>query len=469
MPQVASDPKVHPSSHSLVRTARPPQQTDRAPSPFETLLDDNSQTAEPSPPPHGETKIAASDNSQAPVRPNDSRPQSTNDDAQAANSDFADVGGQSGDNGKPICDGQTQADLTSNAETTVIVRPNNPKDDSASGPNTDNGPNTNPASVSPDNSQTVNVTNAVALIPAVTLDQAAKLDPTSGNQGNQIAELPAAAANAIAANVTVTVRSGAKKQTEAAKGSGIAAQVDTDLPGSEATDNAQSTTPAVAGPNVDKPQPGGGDHDRQHVAERNEIHARTQAEGNQDNPTPTDDSNVAIPRTVPEPTQPAVTAASSSAAAGASTPSGPAQMPPPVTAVPLAGLAVEIAGKAFAGKNRFEIRLDPPELGRIEVRLDVDRDGNVTSRLTVDRADTYDLLRRDAAGLERALQDAGLKTADNGLQFSLRDQTMNQQQQNNGSDTAQILVKDEDPVPTDVIPQSYTRRAGQGGGLDIRV
>jgi len=69
-------------------------------------------------------------------------------------------------------------------------------------------------------------------------------------------------------------------------------------------------------------------------------------------------------------------------------------------------LAIEIAGKAFAGKNRFEIRLDPPELGRIEVRIDVDHDGNVTSRLTVDRADTYDLLRRDAAGLERALQDA---------------------------------------------------------------
>jgi flagellar hook-length control protein FliK len=465
VPQVASDPKVHPSSHSLVRTVRPPQQTDRAPSPFETLLDDSSQAAEPSPPPHAETKIAASDNSQAPARPNDSRPQPTNDDTQAASTDFADVGGQSGDNGKPICDAQAQTDLAANADTTVIVRPNNPKDDSASGPNTDNGP-----TVSPDNSQTVNVTNAVALIPAATLDQAAKLDPATGQQGNQIAELPAAAANAIAANVTVpAVRSGAKKQTEPAKETGIAAQVDTDLSSSEATDNAQSTTPAVAGPNVDKPQSGGGDHDRQRVAERNEIHARTQAEGNQDSPAPTDDSNVAIPKTVPEPTQPAVTAVSSSTAAGVSTPSGPAQMPPPVTAVPIAGLAVEIAGKAFAGKNRFEIRLDPPELGRIEVRLDVDRDGNVTSRLTVDRADTYDLLRRDAAGLERALQDAGLKTADNGLQFSLRDQTMNQQQQNNGSDTAQILVKDEDPVPTDVIPQSYTRRAGQGGGLDIRV
>jgi flagellar hook-length control protein FliK len=138
-------------------------------------------------------------------------------------------------------------------------------------------------------------------------------------------------------------------------------------------------------------------------------------------------------------------------------------------AVPLAGLAVEIAGKALAGKNRFEIRLDPPELGRIEVRLDVDRDGNVTSRLTVDRADTLDLLRRDASSLERALQDAGLKTTDNGLQFSLRDQSMSQQQPGNGSDTAQIVVKDDTLPPLDVIPQNYGRLAGQGGGLDIRV
>ena len=76
---------------------------------------------------------------------------------------------------------------------------------------------------------------------------------------------------------------------------------------------------------------------------------------------------------------------------------------PPPAAIPLAGVAIEIAGKALAGKNHFEIRLDPPELGRIEVRLDVDRDGNVTSRMIADRSDTLDLLRRDAAGLERAL------------------------------------------------------------------
>ena len=34
------------------------------------------------------------------------------------------------------------------------------------------------------------------------------------------------------------------------------------------------------------------------------------------------------------------------------------------TAVPLSGLAVEISAQSQAGHNRFEIRLDPPELGQ---------------------------------------------------------------------------------------------------------
>ena len=78
--------------------------------------------------------------------------------------------------------------------------------------------------------------------------------------------------------------------------------------------------------------------------------------------------------------------------------------------VPIAGLAVEIVARAQDGPKRFEIRLDPPELGRIDVRLDVDHAGKVTSRLVVERAETLDLLRRDAPQLERALQQAGLNT-----------------------------------------------------------
>jgi flagellar hook-length control protein FliK len=63
---------------------------------------------------------------------------------------------------------------------------------------------------------------------------------------------------------------------------------------------------------------------------------------------------------------------------------------------------------------------------------------------------------------------AGLKTTDNGLQFSLRDQSMGQQQ-TSGPDTAQIVVQDDLLPSIDVIPQNYGRLAGQGGGLDIRV
>lgn len=140
--------------------------------------------------------------------------------------------------------------------------------------------------------------------------------------------------------------------------------------------------------------------------------------------------------------------------------------------VPVAGLAVEIASRASAGNNRFEIRLDPPELGRIDVRLDVDRAGQVTSHLTVERADTLDLLRRDASQLQRALQDAGLKTGDSALQFSLRDQSFANNQQNDGAprrDAAQILIQTDEAPTAEVAARALGRLLGSSSGLDIRV
>ncbi|MDA7948686.1 MAG: flagellar hook-length control protein FliK [Hyphomicrobiaceae bacterium] len=95
---------------------------------------------------------------------------------------------------------------------------------------------------------------------------------------------------------------------------------------------------------------------------------------------------------------------------------------PPAPHAPVGALAVHIAHQANNGAKRFDIRLDPPELGRIEVRLDVSREGQVMTHLVVERAETLDLLLRDAKQLERALQDAGLDTSDKGMKFSLKDQ-----------------------------------------------
>ena len=94
----------------------------------------------------------------------------------------------------------------------------------------------------------------------------------------------------------------------------------------------------------------------------------------------------------------------------------------PAAPVPVAGPGRRDRRAGQAGKKRFEIRLDPPELGRIDVRLEIDSDGQVKSRLIVERSETLDMLRRDAPQLERALQQAGLKTSDNALEFSLRHQ-----------------------------------------------
>jgi len=139
-------------------------------------------------------------------------------------------------------------------------------------------------------------------------------------------------------------------------------------------------------------------------------------------------------------------------------------------AVPISGVAFEITSKALAGKGQFDIRLDPPDLGRIHVRLDVDRDGNVITHMVADRTDTLDMLRKDTAGLERALQDAGLKTSDNSLQFSLRDQSANQQQNQSGNaDTAHIVVDDEQLAANEPAQRNYARTNAPAGGLDIRV
>jgi flagellar hook-length control protein FliK len=139
--------------------------------------------------------------------------------------------------------------------------------------------------------------------------------------------------------------------------------------------------------------------------------------------------------------------------------------------VPIAGLAVAIASRAQAGSSQFDIRLDPPELGRIDVRLDVDRDGQVRSHVTVDRADTLQLLQSQQPQLERALEQAGLKTADNGLQFTLRDQSFAGQNGGSGSgaqpSAAQLVIPDADQ-PVIQATQIYSR-AGLGSGVDIRV
>jgi len=71
--------------------------------------------------------------------------------------------------------------------------------------------------------------------------------------------------------------------------------------------------------------------------------------------------------------------------------------------------------------------------------------------------------------LQSALEQAGLKPAENGLQFTLGDQSFAGQNNGSGSQStpAQLVIPEPDLAPI-AATQIYTR-AGLGGGVDIRV
>jgi flagellar hook-length control protein FliK len=133
-------------------------------------------------------------------------------------------------------------------------------------------------------------------------------------------------------------------------------------------------------------------------------------------------------------------------------------------------LAVEIAAKSQSGAKQFDIRLDPPELGRVEVRLSIDATGKASAHLSADTPQTLDLLQKDAPALTRALREAGLDVSQDGLNFSLRHQgsqdsnANNSGSRGNGRGFALTATNSIDATAT-----SAAYRSVADGRLDIKV
>ena len=133
-------------------------------------------------------------------------------------------------------------------------------------------------------------------------------------------------------------------------------------------------------------------------------------------------------------------------------------------------LAMHIKRNFANGVNRFEVRLDPPELGRIDVRLDLNADGRVAAALTVDRPETLDLLQRDARLLQKALQEAGINLEDSNLNFSLRDgggQSAEQGDQSRGTNADGGVIADAEDESVPDLPQHTA--IIQDDRVDIRI
>ena len=133
-------------------------------------------------------------------------------------------------------------------------------------------------------------------------------------------------------------------------------------------------------------------------------------------------------------------------------------------------LGTTIAANSSNGVKHFDIRMEPPELGRVEVRLSVDASGNAQANLVVDKPQTLELLRRDASDLTRSLNDAGVSLSNNGLNFSLR----GQDRQNDGGSVAKgrsRALSVQAVMSTDAISNSSSiySLAPDSVRLDIRV
>jgi flagellar hook-length control protein FliK len=93
-------------------------------------------------------------------------------------------------------------------------------------------------------------------------------------------------------------------------------------------------------------------------------------------------------------------------------------------------VSIQLSKAVQNGDNKIKIQLRPQELGRVEVKLEIANDGRAKALIIAERPETLDILQRDARVLDRALQDAGLKTDQNSLSFDLQSRDGNSDTQN---------------------------------------
>lgn len=101
-------------------------------------------------------------------------------------------------------------------------------------------------------------------------------------------------------------------------------------------------------------------------------------------------------------------------------------------------VAAHISKAAKGGDTQnMTLQLDPPELGRVEVRLEFGADKSVTAHLVVEKPETYLMLQRDANALEKALQDAGLETSSDSLNYDMAESGYFSDENGNGHGSGQ--------------------------------
>ena len=116
----------------------------------------------------------------------------------------------------------------------------------------------------------------------------------------------------------------------------------------------------------------------------------------------------------------------------------PAASAPTQTAPKTEEFAKLLAQRLDTGATRFELRLDPPELGKVEAQLNVSDDGDTVMALKFENQAALDLFARDQSALRAVLAAAGFELGQEQLSFSLASEQPSDNQ--TGHDTGAIPV-----------------------------
>ena len=149
--------------------------------------------------------------------------------------------------------------------------------------------------------------------------------------------------------------------------------------------------------------------------------------------------------------------------------------PPKANAETVVALAAQMARKLDDGITRFDLELNPGDLGRVDVRLEIDASGAVRAAFTFEDAHAAGELGRRADELQKSLESAGFNLS-GGLSFDVsgdRSQGRSQAWADAREGRAQ---SPQPPAPepareglADITAALTGRRAPARSGVDIRI
>ena len=155
----------------------------------------------------------------------------------------------------------------------------------------------------------------------------------------------------------------------------------------------------------------------------------------------------------------------------------PPPPPPPKPPAPVEQVAVQIKKAIGEGADKINIKLQPANLGKVEVRMEIGKDGVLTANVIAEKPETLELLQRDVRGLEKVLQEGGLKTDTQSFNFSLKEHAQqqaanrreetNEQPDNNSQNSNEEEAEDAETTASEAT--IYGQNTATNGGVNIMI